>query len=634
MCDDFQPAREHGHVTAFDKEKAQARTVIVRTETSIGVRGAEMARAFGTHQSRGGRRPFTALAAVVLLAAASALASGCSSGSATPPVSVPVPATGQVTFYLSLPASTAGLTDAAAKVATTVSSKYRHFSSLASAAGQFGAKDAKINTIAKSVRSLGLQFEADPTRLFGRVTGSTQQWKSALGTPLREQAATASNPFTTYELPAHTPSALHPSGTDLLLSVAQVYDPAAEGRQPPSGVSPPAGGPSASPSPTQSPEPWPPNSGTPLTADCSAAPLQQHQVYTPQQVQTAYGIDTLRSRATGTPVITVLDLGGGWLASDLKLAGECFGYAAPHVDQLQGDGVATPIKNADPETSLDLQTVSAVAPGAQLRLVQSTPGGGGVLDGFSRALGGMSDLPDVISLSYGGCAIAENRGTPAFTTVIDAVLAMAALTGVSSFVAAGDSGSTTCGTSVSGTTLSYPAVSPFVTAVGGSRLALGMGNTRVSETVWNDSVFGQSAAGGGALSRLQPRPAYQDGANPENHRAVPDVSALADIVPGWPDVIDATLDTVGGTSGSTPLTAAATALVDGSERKAGRPRVGLANGWFYKAASQPGAFFDITTGSNDLAGVGCCHATAGYDLASGLGVPNWTALPGLLPKQG
>jgi kumamolisin len=301
---------------------------------------------------------------------------------------------------------------------------------------------------------------------------------------------------------------------------------------------------------------------------------------------------------------------------------------------MQGDGVVSAIGNADPETSLDLQTAAAVAPTAQMRLVQGTAAGGGILDGFSRALGGPSGLPDVISLSYGGCAVEENTASPAFTSAVDAVLSMAALTGVSSFVAAGDSGSTTCGTSVSGTSLSYPAVSPFVTAVGGSRLTLGKGNLRVSETVWNDSVYGQSAAGGGALSRREPRPAYQNGVIPQNHRAVPDVSALADIVPGWPDVTDATLQPVGGTSGSTPLIAAATALVDASERTAGRPRIGLANGWFYKAASQAGAFFDITTGSNDLAGVGCCQATVGYDPASGLGVPNWAVLPATLPQPG
>lgn len=574
-----------------------------------------------------------ALAAVAVLAALSLLASACTPSSADSPVSLPVPKAGDVTFYLSLPTtSTAGLSQAAANVATPGSSDYRRFSSLDAAARQFGATDAQITAVADSVETLGLQFAADPTRLFGRVTGSTQQWQTALGTPLSEQAATKSSPFITYGLPARTPAALEPSGTSLLLPETQMYDPAAEGR--PAGGNGPAQSPGAAADATAATgaEPWPFNTGTPLSAGCSNPLLQQRRVYTPQQVQTAYGVDTLRAGASGTPVITVVDLGGGWLQNDLILAGQCFGYAPPQVTQTQGDGVATAIDNADGETSLDLQTAAAVAPGAQVRLVQSTPSA--ILDAFSRALGDPGGPPDVISLSYGGCAIAESRSAPGYTSTIDAVLAMTALTGVSSFAAAGDFGSTTCGSSVSGTSLSYPAVSPFVTAVGGTRLTLGTGNTRVTETVWNDSAFGAKAAGGGGLSHLQPRPAYQDGANAQNHRAVPDVSALADTVPGWPVVADASLQTVGGTSGSTPFTAAATALVAGSERNAGRPRIGLANGWFYQAAAQPSAFFDVTKGNNDVAGVGCCQAGAGYDPASGLGVPNWAVLPAALPQPG
>jgi subtilase family serine protease len=540
-----------------------------------------------------------------------------------------VPKPGEVTFYLSLPSSTTGLGEAATEAASPGSPHYRHFSSLDEAARQFGATDAQIDTVAKSVKSLGLQFAADPTRLFGRVTGSTQQWRAALGTSLSKQPATASSPFTTYTLPGKTPTALQPSGTSLLLPEAQVYDPAAEGRRPPSGSRPTA---NTSTTGTTASKPWPFNTGTPLVANCPAPVLEQRRAYTARQVQNAYGVDTLRARASGTPVIAVLDLGGGWLRNDLELAGRCFGYSPPDVTQTQGDGVAGAITNADDETSLDLQTAAAVAPGAQLRVVQSTSTG--ILDGFSRAVGDTRGPPDVISLSYGGCAFAENRTVPRYTAVVDAVLAMTALTGVSSFVAAGDAGSTTCGTSVPGTTLSYPAVSPFVTAVGGTRLTLGAGNTRVSETVWNDSAFGVKGAGGGGLTRLQPRPAYQDGANVQRTRAVPDVSALADIVPGWPDVIDSKLQTVGGTSGSTPFVAAATALVAASERKAGRPPIGLANGWFYKAASQRLAFFDVTQGNNDLAGVGCCQANVGYDLASGLGVPNWAVLPATLPSPG
>jgi subtilase family serine protease len=548
-------------------------------------------------------------------------------------VFLPVPRTGDVTFYLSLPSSMAGLREAAARVSTPGSPQYRHFSSLRTAARRFGATDAQISTVAESIATLGLRFVADPTRLFGRVIGSAGQWQRALGTPLSERAATASEPFITYGLPASTPAALQPPGTWLLLRVTQVYDPAAvRGHDPPGTPNGGAAGTAPAAKPVQ---PWPVNTGTPRGAHCSAAVLQQRYVYTPQQVQTAYGLDALRSQVSGTPVITVVDLGGGWLSGDLRLAGQCFGYAPPRVIQTQGDGVASPIRNAADETSLDLQTVAAVAPGARLRLVQSAIGGGGVLDGFSRALGDPRGLPDVISLSYGGCAYAENRATPAYASVLDAVLAMTALTGVSSFAAAGDGGSTTCGTSVPGTTLSYPAASPFVTAVGGTRLTLGPGNVRVSETVWNDSAYGVREAGGGGLSRREPRPWYQDGFVRPNHRAVPDVSALADIVPGWPVVINHTLQSIGGTSGSTPFIAAAVALVAASQRTAGRPRIGLANGWFYQAAvRQPSAFFDVTAGSNDLAGVGCCHARGGYDLASGLGVPNWAVLPGTLPRPG
>src|ERR1700754_3024668 len=177
-------------------------------------------------------RAYVALATVTVFAAVSGLASGCASSPEPTPVSLPVPKAGEVTFYLSLPASTAGLDQTAAKVAMPGSSSYRHFTSLAAAAGRFGATDAQINAVAKSVQSLGLQFAADPTRLFARVTGSAKQWQTALGTPLTEQAATASNPFTSYGLPAKTPAALQPSGTVLLLRSVQVYDPAAEGRHP------------------------------------------------------------------------------------------------------------------------------------------------------------------------------------------------------------------------------------------------------------------------------------------------------------------------------------------------------------------------------------------------------------------
>lgn len=554
--------------------------------------------------------------------------SGCTSEQSAVETSLPEPTAGAVTFYLSLPSSMPDLLQAATAVATPGSGKYRHFLSEPDAATKYGASDAQIEAVNTSITSLGLHFAADPSRLFGRVIGTTAEWKAALSAPLTTQAATASSPFTTYSLPQKLPAALQPSGSTTLLPQAQVYDAGAEGNRPPSGNRPTSAAKTGTGSaPAQ---PWPLNTGTPLTANCSAAPLQQRQVYTGAQVRSAYGIDALHGSVSGTPAVTVLDLGGGWLASDLQLAADCFGFSAPQITQAQGDGVPTAIANADGETSLDLQTVVAAAPGARLRLVQTTPAG--MLDAFSRAIADGGGPPDVMTLSYGGCALEEEHALPAYTAAIDGVLAMAALIGVSTFVAAGDSGSTTCGSALRRTTLSYPAVSPFVTAVGGTRLALGAGNARVSETVWNDSPYGASAAGGGGVSRREARPWYQNGVSVRPTRVVPDVSALADIVPGWPVVINASLQPVGGTSGAAPLVATVTALVSANERKAGRPPIGLANGWFYRAASQPSTFYDVTKGSNDLAGVGCCEAGVGYDPASGLGVPNWETLPAALPK--
>jgi subtilase family serine protease len=255
-----------------------------------------------------------------------------------------------------------------------------------------------------------------------------------------------------------------------------------------------------------------------------------------------------------------------------------------------------------------------------------------MLDGFSRALADAKGVPDTISLSYGGCALADSQIASAFVSVTDNILAMLAMSGASTFVAAGDSGSTTC-TSIDFTpTLSYPAVSPFVTAVGGTRLTLKSSNERANEVVWNDTSYGQKAAGGGGLARHQSTPTYQTAATSSGRRAVPDVSALADIVPGWPVFLDGTLTPVGGTSGSTPFTAAATGLVDAQLRGQNQPRIGLANGWFYYAAQHnPGSFFDVVQGNNQINPVNCCTATTGYDPASGLGVPNWSSLPGMIP---
>ncbi|MEU4221625.1 S53 family peptidase [Actinoplanes sp. NPDC026623] len=559
------------------------------------------------------------------------------------------PKAGLVTFYLRLPYHSARLMRAATR-ANTPGPGYRHFLSAAQAGRQFGATDKDIARVSAAVTTLGLSFAADPSRLFARVYGTAMQWQEALGVPLGRKPGSTDNPFLTYALPRRVPAGLWPAGTSILVPSSGVYDAGSDGLRPPPANTPDEMMPDEVTPDEMMPfevmpdemmpdevtpdgQPWPHNTGVPLTASCRNRRLSSRQVYTPSQVQRAYGVSTLKTQAKGTPIITVIDLGGGWSARDIDLAAGCWGYTAPTVAQSQGDGVPTPIANVDAETSMDLQTVAAVAPAARLRLVQSTNSDSALLDAFSRALADPDGLPDAVTVSYGGCAVFEEEATPSYLRAVDAVLAMAALTGVSTLIAAGDSGSTTCGTRAHATTMSYPAVSPFVTAVGGTRLTLGRGNTRTDEVVWNDSGYGKKAAGGGGTSRVVSRPWYQPAAGGPT-RTVPDVAALAAISPGWPVVINGALYTVGGTSGAAPFTAAALALVSATERSAGRPPVGLANGWFYSVANQPGIFYDVTAGTNDLETVGCCQAGPGYDRASGLGVPNWAELPATLPGKG
>jgi hypothetical protein len=89
----------------------------LRRVARLGATGPEMNRvALGAWPPPGlghRMRVYVALATITVFAAVSVLASGCASSRPAPAaVYLPVPKTGEVTFYLSLPASTAGLDQA------------------------------------------------------------------------------------------------------------------------------------------------------------------------------------------------------------------------------------------------------------------------------------------------------------------------------------------------------------------------------------------------------------------------------------------------------------------------------------------------------------------------------------------
>ena len=192
--------------------------------------------------------------------------------------------------------------------------------------------------------------------------------------------------------------------------------------------------------------------------------------------------------------------------------------------------------------------------------------------------------------------------------------------------------------------VSDPAAQPEVTGVGGTTLsALGPAPT---EKVWNDNGEYASGAGGGGISQAFAMPNFQETygeisgssgtpcANVSGDcREVPDVSADADpytgyIVydsqegdPGW--------IAVGGTSAASPLWAGALADIASADA-AGATGFGSLNPALYTlAASSPGTYFnDITSGNNDYNNANGTQFSArnGYDMATGLGTPNVSAL--------
>ena len=130
-------------------------------------------------------------------------------------------------------------------------------------------------------------------------------------------------------------------------------------------------------------------------------------------------------------------------------------------------------------------------------------------------------LPNVISVSYGTCESDVSPYTASRTLVERQLTATAAL-GITTVVAAGDTGSSACARGVKPSQLtssdkkpqvSWPASSPWVLAVGGTNLTLDAGNGIASTGPWNDTVypapFNKAAGGGGGQSTFETRPWWQ-----------------------------------------------------------------------------------------------------------------------------
>ena len=159
--------------------------------------------------------------------------------------------------------------------------------------------------------------------------------------------------------------------------------------------------------------------------------------------------------------------------------------------------------------------LDAAAPGLkEIDVYESAPRASQVLQALTAPLRNRRHVPEVISASLGTCepALKVTLGRSG-ARAVEGALALAAASGISVLASSGDAGSSACIGSqgpLDRLAVSYPASSPYVTAVGGTNVALTAANKLQAQTVWNDAPLDLSAGGGG-LSTMFTRPSYQNG---------------------------------------------------------------------------------------------------------------------------
>jgi subtilase family serine protease len=390
--------------------------------------------------------------------------------------------------------------------------------------------------------------------------------------------------------------------------------------------------------------------------------------YGPPQFQQAYNMKPLyRAGLTGRgrTIVIVDPFGSPTIRADLATFDHQYGLPAPpSVRIIRPVGRVPPYdptssSSADwaQETSLDVEYSHAMAPGANILLVETPVAETEGTVGFPQIVAAENDvvrhnLGDVISQSFG----ATEQTFPSARSILAlrGAYVRAAAHSVTVLAASGDNGATDATSDETDLypfrVNSWPSSDPLVTSVGGTQLHLDASGNRTSpDTVWNDTArVGGSAAGGGGVSDVFRRPLYQNAVARivGRLRGTPDVSMSAALDGGatvffgfsGPDQ-PAGWYVVSGTSEATPLFSGVVAIAD----QAAGHRLGLLNPSLYALGDAGGAIVDVSSGNNTVRFINLTRfpgtftvdgfdAVTGYDLSSGVGTVNGTRLVGQLAQ--
>lgn len=360
--------------------------------------------------------------------------------------------------------------------------------------------------------------------------------------------------------------------------------------------------------------------------------------YTPDQVKGAYGISG--PDGSGQTVAIIDAYASPTIQQDLDQWSANRGIPSTRITQVVAPGTyhhpEAGLKQ-DPqgwygEETLDVQAVHGMAPGAKIVYV----GAPNNFQDLDAAMVHVVDrgLAQIVTNSYGWNTELLPSG---FIKPFESILVQAAATGIGVYFSSGDNSDESLSSGY--VTVDWPASSPWVTAVGGTSIAIGAGNQYLFETGWGTrrSRWTDASGGycngnpgvkwspqppgrwvygaGGGVSRLFAEPSYQSGVVPQSvfdaqgrvGRAVPDISALADPTTGYlvgqtqqfPDGTRYGEYRIGGTSLSSPIMAGIMALAD---QAAGSPH-GFANPVFYSRLPGSTAVRDVTAPQSTVAAV-------------------------------
>ena len=232
--------------------------------------------------------------------------------------------------------------------------------------------------------------------------------------------------------------------------------------------------------------------------------------FTPQQIQTAYGINLLSGNGAGQTIALVDAYLDPNIVNDLHQFDLQFGLQDPpsfeqlnenggtDLSQVTTDPAGAGNDNWEGEEALDVEWAHAAAPGANLVLIEANSDS--TTDLLSTAVNTARNLAgvSVISMSFG---VSEYSGETSLDSLFTTPSGHSGVTFVAS---TGDNGSPGV----------YPAFSPNVVAAGGTSLYLS-GNNYSSETDWTSSGSGQSS--------YESKPSYQSSVQTSNFRQIPDV---------------------------------------------------------------------------------------------------------------